>query len=639
MRNAITAKKIGWLSLSLALLTLLGSCQGSGKEGPASVHLTLALPNATSGSKAAFAPAPLFIHSFQLEVTGPDISPLSTSAPVNPDGTASLIVQVAAGPARHFVVTAFDSDGVARYRGETTADLAPSTAPDLIISMAALDLPAPPATSIQISPVTAIVPKGTSQPFTLTGIDPLQVEWKVSSPIGNVSDKAGTITPDGKYIPPPTILTDGSASAPFGTPVPVTVTGFDKNAPAVGYPATVRLTTGARLAFDPNRSVIPPSRSVSTESSGGRGIAFYKGHVYVVWSQILDLQQPPKVLFSESADGIKWTDPIAVAAGTVEQKGAVSAVGPDGSLYVAFVECPASCSSNPTPIVRLLVRRPNNPIFTSIPLTLVGGAAQDPAVVVSSEGTVYLAWSADQGSTSFFDILFQRFDRTGAPLDDAPKDLTSANGAFNEMQPVLALGPDDTLFLTWQVSANSTEIAVAASVNRGDTFLPEVRINDTTDPTAAVSHPSIAVAAGQTAYVVWEKDTCGGDGCTAAFYNVVKIAGPVLEFQGEKPVGFAVTGSTQQNNPSVSSDGAGGLYFVFAETLRGQNTNGIFLVKSTDGAANFAPPSQINTAPAETPARPFPSVVVDSAGRLFAIWSHFPTSTQGSIDILFSKGE
>lgn len=632
MTKGLTERKIGGLSLLLAAVWLFG-CQGSGKEGAASVHLTLTLPKAEAVSKAS-APAPPFIRSVQVEVSGADLVSFSKSVSINPDGIAVVLLEVPAGKARRFVVIAFDGEGIARFRGEATADLPAGAAASLSIAMTPLDVPSPPAPDIEISPRTAFVAKNETKQFSITGIDPALVAWKVTSAVTDDPQEVGNIDGSGLYLAPNHILTDAKIRGSIGSPIPVAVKAVDKNAPAVEHAAAVRLTTGTHLSFLPSRPLAAPGRLISTRSDGQRSVAFHQGHVYAVWSQQIDPRLNAQIIFAESTNGIDWTGQTgAVIDGAGEQSEATLAVGPDGSIYIAFVECVSSCTNTTT--VRLAVRRPSDTAFKPVDLPMRGANAQDPSLAVSSEGTVYLAWSASQVDT-FFDVLLQRFDRNGKPIDPSPKDLTAANGAFDERQPAIAAGVGDDLFLTWQVSANATEIAATASLDGGESFLPEVRINDTTDLRSSVSRPSVAAGPKGTAYVAWEKDTCG-DGCVVIFHNTIKVDPSGVTFQPEKHIGFALN-SVRQSSPSVTSDGAGAFYIAFAETLQIRNANGIFLAKSGDEGATFNF-SQISDSPISDANNFSPSAVADEAGRVFAIWNHLTTSPQGNAEILFSRGE
>jgi hypothetical protein len=617
--------------VALLLLLLSGCSVGSEHEGTAPVQIVLKpAPEKPGLSKVRQAPAPFGVSEVRLDVTGPDMNPLTTSTAVTPNAEVSLSLEIPAGPSRRFIVAMTDAEGATRLRGEATSDLISGTPAQITVLMEEIEVEIP---ILVLSPSTAVVAKGSNETFTaLNGADPADVDWSLSAEAGG-EPILGRITPEGVYTPPARIPTD--SATPIGNPIPVTVTASDRNRPALQSSVPLLLTTGSTLVFDRNEQVTPAPGLISTQSSGQRSIAFHQGHVYAVWLDFPPRLLRGRVLFSESADGVSWTPPVPVDTGVNSQAEPALAIGPDGAVYIIFVECP-SCTT-PSPAIRLVVRRSGESAFKNIPLTMRGTQPQNPTVAVSRQGTVYAAWSASQGSPSQIDILLQRIDQAGDPIDASPKDLTVENGAFNESQPALALGEAEELFLAWQVSANSTEIAATASLDGGNTFLQEVRINDTEDQRSSVSHPSLAAGPERSVYVAWEKDTCS-DGCTVIFYNVLRVGSSGLAFEKEKGVGFSAEDSVRQNSPSIASDAAGGISLLFHETLSGFDMDGIFLAKNLENAATRTF-SRIDDPPSGTVNKSFPSLAVDSAGRAFAIWMDGRNGLQGNTDIFFAKGE
>jgi hypothetical protein len=627
LRNRVSS--IGRVALFLLLLS--GCSGGPESEGTAPVQIVLKLAPEKQGlSKGSQAPAPFGVSAIRLDVTGPGMNPLTTSATVTPNAEVSLALEIQAGPSRHFNVAMTDEAGATRLRGEATSDLISGTPARITVLMEEIEVEIP---ILVLSPSTAVVTKDSTETFTvLSGADPVNVDWSLSTETGR-EPILGEITAEGVYTPPSRIPVD--TATPIGNPIPVTVLASDRTRSEVRGSVSLLLTTGSNLVFDRNEQVTPFPGLISMQSSGQRNIAFHHGHVYAVWLDFPLRLLRGRVLFSESADGISWTPPIPVDTGVNSQAEPTIAVGPDGAIYIAFVECP-SCTT-PFPSTRLVVRRPGESAFQNIPLTMLGTQPQNPTVAISSQGTVYVVWSANQGSPSQFDILLQRIDKAGNPIDASPKELTVENGAFNESQPAIALGEGEELFLAWQVSANSTEIAATASLDGGDTFLQEVRINDTTDQRSSVSHPTLAAGPQRSAYVAWEKDTCS-DGCTVVFYNVVQVGSSGLAFQKEKGIGFAAEDSVRQNSPSIASDGAGGLSLLFHETLSGFDMDGIFLAKNLEEAATRTF-SRIDDPPSGTVNKASPSLAVDGAGRAFAIWMDGRNGLQGNTDLFFAKGE
>lgn len=617
-------KQIGLFSTMMALLLILTGCQGQGGEETASVRLSLDLAGSQAkAAKAAQAPAPSGIASVQVEVTGSGMDPLSLSVDVSPDVETTVALEVPAGPARRFVVTAFDAEGTARFRGEATVDLVSGSSSNVTISMVSLDIPVPPGPtpSIQISPHTTTVAKDTFQTFSVSGIDLSQVQWEVTSAVGNDPEQVGSVATDGDYTPPATILTDGVT--PIGNPIPITVTAIDRNAPTVRDSATVTLTTGSTLKSEKNQRVTPSSGSVSTQSSGQRNIAFHNGKMYVVWADCPD--GCFDILFSESSDGIDWEKPVLVASNKSGLAEPSLAVGPDGSVYVDCLFCSIQTT------VQLAVRPFGQIRFTPHPLTIVGTNPQSPTVAVSSQGVIFAAWSENRGNTGF-DIVIQRTDKDGNLLDQTPQNITINNGDFQQTQPVLATGTSGEIYLAW---LDEGSLMATASLNAGDSFLPEVQVSDA----EALRPSNLTLAAGPTGvvYVAWE-DARFNVQLPFVFFDAGKINDRQLEFGADKPIGTATSGAEGQNRPSLAWDGMKGIYIAVEESLNRFNENGIFLAKSSDGGASFVF-SPVDDDPQIIPNKSAPSLAVDSAGRAFAIWTDGRRNPQGLTDVFFAKGE
>lgn len=625
MTKTMIQREIGGWSVFVILIWLLSGCQGSNDGGAASVHLTLALPHSNGASKAAFAPAPSDIGSIHLDITGPGMDPLSTSVPLNSDREGTLVIEVPPGPARRFVVTAFDTENTPRFLGEATVDLTPGSSPNLTISMVSLDISVPgPTPSIEISPRTAIIPKDSSQfTFSVSGIDLSQVQWEVSSEAGNDPDKVGSVATDGDYAPPATIPTD-AANGLIGNPIPVTVTAIDKTTPSVRDSATVILTTGAKLTFEKNQRVSPTTGSISTDSSGQRSILFNQGKLYAVWSDSVH------ILFSESTDGVNWTNPPEFVA--TNDSGLASpslAVSPEGAVYVAYTVCPF-CS---TATIQLATRPFSGGPFKSIPLDL-GTSPQTPTVAVASNGTAFVAWS-DTKRTTGPGIYLQRI-----PTDKQSNPINTASNNINPTHPAISISNSGEVFLAWEETNPRTfthNIFGTVSLDKGNTFLPEVQISGSVDTCCGVSSPTLAAGPSDTIYVAFDTSNCD---CSApsVFFNRGQVVSGKLTFGSQKQID--VPSLQGKMEPSIAWDGIGGVYIAFHGTIVSTaTTHKIILVKSLDEGVTFSS-SQIDDDTASLFINKFsPSLAVDRAGRAFAIWSDARFGFNQQYDVFFAKGE
>jgi hypothetical protein len=497
---------------------------------------------------------------------------------------------------------------------------------------------------IILFPSVANVPKGQTQTFTITGANPSEVDWLVNGVKGG-NTIFGTISTGGTYTPP-AIIPVNPANTPIGVPLGITVEAAKKTDPQINGSATVILLTGPKLTFDSNFRVSRASGLIFTDSAGQRGIAFYKGMVYAVW-YAFDANGATDIFFAESGDGTKWT-PTSLTA-LLNQSQPSIAVGPDGSIYIAFLGQVQSCSLAcfVFPAIEVLVRRPGDTgfsSFTSQPL-MVGGTLGRPSVSVSPKGVVFVSWSALVAGSNYADVYLSRIKGDGTLIDSIPKNLTSSD-SVDEQNPVVAVGPDGDVFLGYELNNPSSpsfiiDSFVRVSLDGGNTFLPAVQVNPVTAGNL-VTRLTLAPVSGGVVHIAWEEDTCG-DGCTFIAYSPGKVSqdnGGNFSLTVDPGVflGNAVK-AVRQTAPSIASDGFGGVYIGFRELVSGTGDE-IFLAKTTDDGKTFAfSPISQDSGPVSTKADP--SLAIDSAGRSFATWTdnRFAPVGTGNTDVLFSKGE
>jgi predicted amidohydrolase len=162
----------------------------------------------------------------------------------------------------------------------------------------------------------------------------------------------------------------------------------------------------------------------------------------------------------------------------------------------------------------------------------------DPAVVVSSDGTVGVAWTDQAGRRAgcracpserrpdadiAFASLGPRADGFSANVrvDDTGDGLLREDrvGFSNQWRPALVLDPaTGRLVVVWQDHrGGNDDIFLASSADGGRSFGPSLRVDDTGDGVSNQTRPSACAdpVAGLT--VVWQDDRDGQDGVWAAW--------------------------------------------------------------------------------------------------------------------------
>lgn len=626
MRSGISIRNQIRLFSAAALVLLLAGCQGSDTAGTASVRITLNTNAAEKAAARRAAPAPFGIVSVTVDVSGPGMEPLSTASDANHDGVTTLALVVPAGPARRFDVTAFDNTGAARYQGSDTVNLVSGASVTLSIEMIVIQI-----NPLKIDPHAAILTRSATQTFTLGEDAPSQVDFFVNGIAGG-DDTAGRIAPDGTYTAPAVIPIDRTNPNHIGVPTAITVEAVDKADPGRRDAAQMKVVTGLQLEFGQNVPVSTPD-SVSTHSSGQRSVAYHNGKVYAVWAAGCS-EGCSQILFSETSEKDRWPEePVIVGTSDGGVADPSLAVGPDGSVYIAYVAC-LFCDSA---TIWLYVRPSGEPDFQLLPLTMVGSSPQDPTVAVSPTGIAFVAWS----DVSFIspntgtDIFLQRVQ-----VDEEPKRVNTDDSHFDQTRPAISISGSGEVFVAWEVSGFINDnffrnIAATASTDGGATFLPAARVDDPTeDPFDFTSSPTVAAGPKGIVYIAWELDWCG-DGCTLVYFAKGTLDAEELVFGQNHPFG-QIQNSPDQESPSIAWDGANGIYVAFRELPRGENL--IRLAKSIDNGSPFTFTfSQITSLAGTFVSRLSPSLTVDGAGRAFAIWTD--TRNQGLRTVFFAMGD
>ncbi|MCG3111121.1 MAG: hypothetical protein MCM46_04780 [Candidatus Manganitrophus sp. SB1] len=507
--------------------------------------------------------------------------------------------------------------------------------------MVEIDVEVPPILAIQITPPSTILTRSEpenpqTETFTLANATTAEVSLSI---VGETSEEApdlGQIT-DGEtpnnftYTAPDTIPIDRTQTQ-IGVPIPITIEAVDNIDPDRRAQATVKMVTEPVLFFPENiplTSLASFFRPASTDSSGQRSVAFHQGRVYAVWTEFINQEEREIVQFSETSDGRVWVAPIPVfPSGSQEESEPTIVIGPDGSIYVAFIEC-----CNP-PNVRVVVRRPGGQTFQPFYVGIGGLSPQNPTLSVFSNGVVSLAWSAQQPNTGL-DIVFRRIRSDGTPIDPQPINLIDLldpdSGDANQTQPVLSIGAAGEIFLGWM---DEGQLFLTASTNGGDNFISPVPVSDST---FSNTNPTLVAGTDGKVYVAWDTSNCDCNDYFV-FFNSGRLNGSSLNFNENRPIGTFLANSENQSHPSIALDGAENIYIALVETFFGFDENEILLAKSIDGGLNYSF-SQISKRDIR-PNKSYPSLAVDGAGRSFAIWERIDFLSEGTInDVFFSMGD
>jgi hypothetical protein len=136
-----------------------------------------------------------------------------------------------------------------------------------------------------------------------------------------------------------------------------------------------------------------------------------------------------------------------------------------------------------------------------------GTDAAEPAIAAGPEGTAYVAWVEHRGKEA--DLMFARVNREGQPVG-APVRVNPKQGAASAWRgdpPTIAVAPDGTIYIGWTARVESpdghaTDLYLSASRDKGESFLPPVKVNDDQKVVVHGMH-SLAVAADGRVHLAW----------------------------------------------------------------------------------------------------------------------------------------
>jgi hypothetical protein len=134
--------------------------------------------------------------------------------------------------------------------------------------------------------------------------------------------------------------------------------------------------------------------------------------------------------------------------------------------------------------------------------------AAEPAMTTGPDGSVYVAWVEHRPNREA-DVVLMRFDssrqNSGAPVRVNPVSGTAT--AWRGDPPTLVVSQQGTVYVGWTARAESdsshaTDIYVSSSQDRGRTFAAPVKVNDDKLPAVHGMH-SLAIGDDGRIYVAW----------------------------------------------------------------------------------------------------------------------------------------
>ena len=243
------------------------------------------------------------------------------------------------------------------------------------------------------------------------------------------------------------------------------------------------------------------------------------------------------------------------------------------------------------------------PVVTS-PLVLVsaeGVDAAEPATAVAPDGSFYVAW-VNHDANNRADVMIGRYEpgkKPAAAVRVNPETGTAT--AWRGDQPSVVVGRNGSVYVVWTTRVESdgkkgTDLYLSVSSDLGQTFEPPVKINDDKVPAAHGMH-SLGIAHDGRIYVSWLDERN-----VAAPKPSKKADGHHMESNRELFIADSTDGGrTFSRNRKIASDACpccksalaitsdGTIYVSWRHVLPG-NYRHIAVTTSSDAGATFAKP-------------------------------------------------
>lgn len=294
--------------------------------------------------------------------------------------------------------------------------------------------------------------------------------------------------------------------------------------------------------------------------------------------------------------------------------------------------------------------RDNPPPPQPIQISASGIDAAEPATATAPDGTFYVAWVNHDARHA--DVMLAHFNHN-AEMQGSPVRVNRQPGAATAWrgdQPSVAVAPDGAVYVLWTARVegekHGTDIYLSASMDRGQTFATEVRVNDDKAPGPHGMH-SLAVAKDGRIYAGWldERNVHAPKPST-------KAEGHHMESNRDLYLAYSTDrGRTFSANRKVASDvcpccktalavsADGTLYAGWRQVLPGSYRH-IAIASSTDGGMKFSSPVIVSDDRWMLQGCPVsgPSLSVNSAsGNLNVVW--FAAGEGGAPGVYFAESK
>jgi hypothetical protein len=309
------------------------------------------------------------------------------------------------------------------------------------------------------------------------------------------------------------------------------------------------------------------------------------GNIYTVWTDYRN--GDPDIYFASSSDRGKTFSPsIRInddGAGNTQIHPDIAVDG-SGNIYITWQD-------GRNDLYDVYFTNSSDGGITFSPNRVVdsapfGESQEYPSVAVDDIGTIFIGWADDEG-TGDWNIYCSNSTDGGQSFSSGVKvndDITTADQKTARM----TASGNGEVFIVWEDERNEIwrDVYFAKSVDGGNSFLPNVRVDDTLLG-ISVRDPEIAIDNSQNIYVTWT-DNRNSD-FDVIFTNSTDGG---LSFSPNKKVNDDLPGNFH-NNPHIAAFGNGEVKIVWDDNRVGPDFD-IYFAKSINWGINFSSNIKVN---------------------------------------------
>jgi len=241
----------------------------------------------------------------------------------------------------------------------------------------------------------------------------------------------------------------------------------------------------------------------------------------------------------------------------------------------------------------------------------------EPDLAVDSSGNIYVSWNRYYYDADLeqwdYDVVMAKSTNGGTTFGTHVK---VNDGSDWQYKSSIKVGPSGNVYVAWTDRRNGgiSDVYFAKSIDGGGTFSTNARINQYTEQSQG--YPEMALDEDEFIYVVWNDSRNlykknGRDVFMARSLDLGDSFEPEIKINDAKiPAAF------EYFYPTITAWGKGHVAIAWEDKREG--TYDVYLTRSDNGGSSFRPSWRLNSA--EKGSQSVPDIVMDAMGHVHCAW-------------------